>query len=80
MRTLAVIATFLAPFFFPIFFSAFIILVAAVIVPPLALFGGLLLDALYMSPHGFPYATLVGLLGTVIAYVVHDFLKTRIMR
>ena len=79
-RTIAIITALLAPLLLPSFFAAFLVFIAAVILPPLGLVAGVLTDTLYYTPAvSFPYATVIGAGISVVAYIVHQFIKTRIM-
>jgi hypothetical protein len=77
---LAIVVACLAPLLFPVALASLLVLLAAVIVPPVGLLAGVIADALYYTPGvHLPYATFAGLLATGIGYVVHRFIKTRIM-
>jgi hypothetical protein len=79
-RTLAVLLALAAPLLLPAALAAVVVFIAAVVVPPLGLVAGVLTDALYYTPAvSFPYATVIGAGITVVAYLVHQFIKTRIM-
>jgi hypothetical protein len=78
-RATLVLIAFLSPFLFPWQLTLLIAAGASVILPPTALVVGVLIDALYWSYGSIPYATLVGLTITVVAYVVEGFIRTRIM-
>ena len=61
-------------------FTLVFVIVASLFVPFLALFTGIVMDALYAPTGGLPFSILVGLCISICAYVVHEFHKTRIMR
>lgn len=71
----------LSPFFFPWPVAAVFILAASLYLPVLALLGGVLYDILYYAhgAAGLPLGTVVGALGFVLAWAMHDFVKARIM-
>jgi hypothetical protein len=75
----------LGPFFFPVPFAIIIGIVAALFFPPAAMIVGGLLDVLYfggLGTHGtfaFPYYTICGVIVTIGAAFVHEFVKTRII-
>lgn len=81
MRTaLAILLALVSPVLFPAAFAAVIVLIASLFVPPVGLLAGALTDALYYTPSvSIPYATLAGLCVSVLGYVVHQFIKTRII-
>ncbi len=81
MRTaIAIILALSAPLMFPAAAAFSIVCIASVFVPPLGLLVGVLTDALYYTPSvSIPYATLVGLLVSLLGYAVHHIIKTRIM-
>lgn len=66
---------------FPWPLAASFAFIAALFVPPFALLFGVLTDVLYFVPGAYPVplATLLGLVGFMVAEVVHGFVKTRIM-
>lgn len=55
--------------------------VAALFVPPVMLLAGVLMDILYYVPGAYPVPlyTILGLVGFIIAEIVHSFMKARIM-
>lgn len=53
--------------------------VASFFLPPVALLAGVFTDALYWTSGPLPYATLIGVVVTLLAYFVQHFVKTRIM-
>jgi hypothetical protein len=74
-------AAILAPFFFPWPLAALAAFALALMEPAAGLALGVILDALYFA-HGaahLPACTLFGLAGTVLAFLVRRFVKTRIM-
>jgi len=74
-----VFAALIAPFFFPWQLSVLLSIAASFFFPPAAILSGVLLDALYSGAHGFPYFTPLGVVISVVAYFVQQFMKTRIM-
>lgn len=66
---------------FPWPLTVFFVCIAALVVPPLALLFGVLFDILYYVPGAFPVPlyTILGLVGFIIALLVHSFVKARIM-
>ncbi|MGE5540986.1 MAG: hypothetical protein ACM3TU_01735 [Bacillota bacterium] len=81
MRTaLALLVAILSPLLFPAALAFLLVLGASVIVPPAGLLAGVIADGLYHVPSiPLPYATLAGSAASVIGYVVHRFIETRIM-
>jgi hypothetical protein len=75
----AVVLALLAPLFFPAALTVAVVLIASLVVPPVGVLAGVLTDALYRTPDVPPYATLVGLAFTIGGFIVHRFVKTRIM-
>ncbi len=69
----------LAPFYFPWPFALLLGAVASLIIPPVAIITGGLLDILYYGGVGLPYFTIIGILIAIIAFFVQQFVKTRIM-
>lgn len=67
-----------APFLLPWFLAIVIGIAAALYVPLMAIAVGLIFDFLYYT-HGIPYFTIFGLVGAGVAFLVHRFIKTRIM-
>jgi hypothetical protein len=79
-KILAVVLALLSPLLFPAALAAILVLFAAIVLPPLGILAGVLTDALYYTPGvSFPYATVTGAGISVIGYLVHQFIKTRIM-
>jgi hypothetical protein len=79
-NAVAIILALAAPLLFPAALAVLIVLAASVIVPPVGLLAGVFMDALYWTPSvSVPYATIIGLFMSIIGYVVHQFIKTRIM-
>lgn len=66
---------------FPWPLTLFFICIAALFVPQLALLFGVLIDILYFVPGAFPVPlfTVLGLIGFVLALLVHSVVKARIM-
>ena len=56
-----------APLFFPWHVSLVLAAIASLIVPPLGLVVGMFTDTLYWTSGSVPYATLIGLVFTVLA-------------
>lgn len=80
MRIAAIVLALIAPFVFPWPLALILGFIAAVFIPFLAPLLGVLVDSVYWTPGtGLPYATMIGLVGFLIASVVHRFMKTRIM-
>lgn len=78
-KALAIILALLSPLLFPALLALVVVFVASVVVPPVGILSGILADALYRAPGMPPYATLLGALATASGYVMHRFIKTRIM-
>ncbi len=79
-RILATILALISPFVFPWVVTLVTAALASVVFPPLGIVVGIMMDILYNSPAtGIPYATIIGALVSGIGYVVHQFIKTRIM-
>lgn len=68
-------------FIFPWQVSLVAIFLAALSLPPAGLMLGLLADVVYFVPGAafVPYFSLLGLVASVLAALVHRFVKTRIM-
>ena len=66
---------------FPWPLTAAFVTIAAVFVPPVMLLCGVLMDILYYVPGAYPVPlyTILGLVGFIIAEIVHSFMKARIM-
>ncbi|MDB5189606.1 MAG: hypothetical protein JWL82_563 [Parcubacteria group bacterium] len=79
MRGTALVAAFLAPLLFPTVLAGIVVFIASVAVPPLGIVIGILTDALYKPASSFPYATLLGAVFSGLGYVMHRFIKTRII-
>lgn len=81
MRLVLIVLGFLSLFFFPWPFTLVLAFLAAFYVPPLGLLFGVLSDVLYFASGAsfYPLGTLLGIVGFLLALVVHDFVKTRIM-
>ncbi len=79
-KVVAVLLGLSAPLLFPAAFALGVVVITSVIVPPIGLLAGMLTDALYYTPSvSIPYATIIGLVISVLGYFVQRFLKTRIM-
>lgn len=79
-EVLAIVIALASPLLFPWPLTLALVAVASVILPPLGILAGILTDALYYTPPvSIPYASLIGLLLSVLGYFVHRFIKTRIM-
>jgi hypothetical protein len=74
-------AALLAPFFFPWPLAALGAFALALMEPVAGLALGIILDALYFVPGAarLPVCTACGLAGTVLAFFVRRFVKTRII-
>jgi hypothetical protein len=80
IRFLVVGAALLSPFFFPIILTIGLALLGAAVSAWIPLTVGILLDALYWNAGvEVPLATLVGAIGSIIAFLVHRFVKTSII-
>ncbi len=71
----------LSPLLFPSLFALAIVFGVSLYMPPIALLVGLITDAFYYVPGQvfFPTATVLGLLLAIFSYVVHSFIKARII-
>ena len=78
-KVVLIAAALLSPLLFPWQVTIVLASIASVILPPVALVAGIFTDALYWSYGSIPFATLIGLLATAIAYVIEGFIRTRIM-
>ena len=79
-KATAIILALVAPFIFPTVLTGVIVLLAAVVVPPVGILAGVLIDVLYYTPAvSLPYGTLTGAVLTGVGYVMHQFIKTRII-
>lgn len=78
-RFLLIVSAILSPFLFPWQAALLVVAAASFFLPPVALLAGVLTDALYWTSGPFPYATLLGVLLTAVAYLVQHFVRTRIM-
>ncbi len=78
---LLVVAALIAPFFFPLWFSAALAGAAAFVSPFAPLATGLVLDALYYgnSASFVPLYTIIGLAVSLLSYGVRRFIQTSIM-
>ncbi|MBU1292777.1 hypothetical protein KJ819_01775 [Patescibacteria group bacterium] len=80
IRILVLLATLFSLFFFPYVVSVVLILVSALTLPFSGIAFGILADALYYSQgSGIPWWTIVGAGATLLALLVHRFVKTRII-
>ena len=82
MKAAGIALVFFAPFFFPLSFSIVVVCIGTMFSPVVPLVAGLVIDALYYSGGGFPFPlfTLGGALASLVAYGVHRFIQTSIMR
>ncbi|HEX5774978.1 MAG TPA: hypothetical protein VFY28_03410 [Candidatus Paceibacterota bacterium] len=80
-RIALILLSVIAPLMFPWPLSLALLLLAALSFPAIALLGGVLMDVLYFAPGAalMPWGILAGIAGFVLATVMHDFMKTRIM-
>lgn len=78
-KAVAIALALLSPLLFPAALAAIIIFAASVIVPPVGILAGVLADALYRTPHMPPYATAFGAFASAAGYLMHRFIKTRII-
>lgn len=81
LRALLGLLALLSIFLFPWPLTIAVVLFASFFMPPVSLIAGILSDTLYLAPHAaaFPYATILGIIGFLIALGVHQFVKTRII-
>ncbi len=82
MRWVALaIAALLVLFVFPYAFSVLLIAAVALVVPAAGLGFGVLLDVLYFTKGAapFPYATVTGLIISLIAMAVQRFVRAHVM-
>lgn len=69
-----------APLVFPAVVAVVLVAGSALVFPPVALFAGVLTDAVYTTAFvSLPYASLLGLFFMASSYAVHWFVRTRIM-
>jgi len=70
-----------APFLFPWAYAALLAFLLALAEPLAGIACGIIADALYYAPGAshVPYGTLLGFAGSLIAYLVRRFVKTRII-
>lgn len=79
-KLIALILALLSPLLFPAAFAAILVLIASAILPPVGILAGIFTDMLYHAGGtGFPYATYFGFVASGVGFVVHQFIKTRIM-
>lgn len=81
MRSMAVILALIALFVFPWQVSLLAILGAALFVPAAGIALGVIADLVYFMPGAafMPYFSLFGAGATIVALLVHRFVKTRII-
>lgn len=81
MRIALPVVALLALFFVPAPLSVVLIAASAFVLPFSALALGVCADVLYFSPHpgALPLWSMGGLVATLLALLVHRFVKTRIM-
>lgn len=80
IRTLSILGAFLAPLWFPYYFTLFVSCLVGFFMPWLPLLLGIFTDVLYYTPGvGWPLATCFGVLGSIGMYFVRRIVKTRIM-
>ena len=76
----ALIATaILSALLFPYPYTVLLTVIASVAFPPTGLLVGVLVDALYYTGTGLPLGLLMGLGASIFGFVVHRFVKARIM-
>ena len=82
IRNALVVFALVSVFFFPTLFTVLLVLAAAIVSPFVPLAAGLLAEALYGAPHAyaFPLYALWGLIASVVAFLVHRFVETSIIR
>lgn len=80
-RALALLFAAIGVIAFPWPLTAAFVVVSALFVPPVILLAGVLVDILYYVPGAYPVPlyTILGLIGFIIAEIVHSFMKARIM-
>ncbi|MDQ1299860.1 MAG: hypothetical protein QG636_528 [Patescibacteria group bacterium] len=81
IRAMTSLIALISLFIFPWQIALVAIFAASLMVPPAGLALGLIADLVYYSPEAafMPYFTLFGLLSSVLSFLVHRFVKTRIM-
>lgn len=81
MRISALILTAVGVVAFPWPLTVAFAVIASLFVPPVILLAGVLMDILYYVPGAYPVPlyTILGLVGFIIAEIVHSFMKARIM-
>jgi hypothetical protein len=81
LRLVVVLAALASIFMLPWPVTAALILAAGFFVPPASLALGVVADLAYFSPGAalFPYFSLYGAACTLVAVLVHRFVKTRII-
>lgn len=77
LRSLTSALAFLAAFWFPWPLTAVLAFGASLLLPPVALAVGILVDLLYA--WRMPWGTILGAFGSLLAYLVRRFVKARIM-
>jgi len=79
-KAVALILALASPFLFPSVLAVAVVFGASLVFPPAGLLAGVLADAAYRTPFvAVPYATLLGLLSTLVGYAVQHLIRTRIM-
>ncbi len=79
-RLLAIIAAFASPLLFPAALAFVFVFLASIVVPPLGMVVGIFSDVLYYTPgSGLPLGIVIGSASSLVAFIVHQFIKTRIM-
>jgi hypothetical protein len=72
-------AAILSAFLFPWPFVLLLAVAAAIYVPPIALFIGILYDVLYYgTPYSFPVASVLGLVVSILAFFARRFIRARV--
>ncbi len=82
IRALYTVFAFLSPLFAPWPMAAGLALIGAAKEPWLPLAVGVLLDTLYYArgADSLPLYTLIGLIATIVAYLLRSYLTTRVLR
>ncbi len=81
IRIILIAAAFLSPFLFPYPATLILALVASLLLPPVGIMIGLLVDALYYTSGAswLPVGILTGAVLTLLGILVRRFVKTRII-
>lgn len=81
LRTVFLLLAAISTVAFPAAVTAVLVVCAALFVPSAMLLAGVLMDILYYVPGAYPVPlyTILGLVGFIIAEIVHSFMKARIM-